>query len=132
MKLYDNIKRLRLENNLSQEELAKRAGYTSRSSIAKIEAGEVDLSQSKIMEFSKIFDVSPSELMGLEDNGAYGNHEANLRHLKDKPELLHLYNEIYNSESLQLLFDKTADLSPEDLEAVLGHIKLIRKARGLD
>lgn len=43
--LYVNIKRLRKEAKMSQEELAKRVGYTDRSSIAKIENGEVDLSQ---------------------------------------------------------------------------------------
>lgn len=63
MKLYENIKSLRLANGMSQEELAKRAGYTDRSSIAKIEKGEVDLSQSKILAFADIFNVTPSQLM---------------------------------------------------------------------
>ena len=35
--LYKNIKQLREEKGLSQDELAKLTGYTSRSSIAKIE-----------------------------------------------------------------------------------------------
>ena len=63
MNLYDNIKKLRKAHKMSQEELAKRAGYTDRSSIAKIENGSVDLSQSKIQLFADIFGVSPSELM---------------------------------------------------------------------
>ena len=67
LKLYENIKSLRKENGWSQEELAKRMGYTDRSSIAKIESGKVDLSQSKIVEFAKVFDVEPGDLMGWED-----------------------------------------------------------------
>ena len=43
--LYKNIKNLREEKALSQDDLAKLTGYTSRSSIAKIEKGEVDLQQ---------------------------------------------------------------------------------------
>lgn len=62
--LYKNIKRLRLENNWSQGELAKRAGYKDRSAIAHIEDGRIDLPQSKIFLFAKIFGVTPSELFG--------------------------------------------------------------------
>ncbi len=62
--LYENIKKLRIERKLSQEELAKKTGYKDRSSIAKIEAGEVDLSQSKIQAFADAFGVSPQYLMG--------------------------------------------------------------------
>lgn len=62
--LYKNIKKLRLQMQWSQDELAKRAGYTDRSSIAKIEKGQVDLPQSKILLFADIFRVTPGELMG--------------------------------------------------------------------
>lgn len=67
MKLYDNIKRLRLEQNMTQDELAQKVGYTSRSSINKIEAGKVDLSQSKIIEFAAVLGVTPAYLMGWDD-----------------------------------------------------------------
>lgn len=62
--LYKNIKSLRLSKELSQEQLAAMTGYKDRTSIAKIEAGKVDLSQSKIIEFAKALGVSPSYLMG--------------------------------------------------------------------
>ena len=52
MKLYENIKNLRIENGWSQKELANKVGYTDRSSIARIEAGEVDLPQSKVALFA--------------------------------------------------------------------------------
>ena len=64
MDLYKNIKTLRKMKKMSQEDLADKAGYTDRSSIAKIEKGEIDLSQSKILLFSEIFGVTPTELMG--------------------------------------------------------------------
>lgn len=63
--LYKNIKKLREEKNLSQDDLAKLTGYTSRSSIAKIEKGEVDLPQSKIIAFASALGTTPGKLMGL-------------------------------------------------------------------
>lgn len=68
MELYDNIKKLRKLRRMSQEELAKKTGYTDRSSIAKIESGEVDLAQSKIQLFASALGVTPNELMGNMDN----------------------------------------------------------------
>ena len=65
-KIYENIKNLRKKKGWSQTELAKRAGYTDRTSIAKIENGNVDLPQSRIAKFAEVFGVTESELMGLD------------------------------------------------------------------
>ena len=67
LQLYKNIKMLREEKGLSQDELAKLCGYTSRSSIAKIEKGEVDLQNSKILLFANALGTTPGKLMGLSD-----------------------------------------------------------------
>lgn len=64
LELYENIRKLRKLNNWTQEELSIRMGYTDRSMIAKIESGKVDISQSKILEFAKIFGVNAGDLMG--------------------------------------------------------------------
>lgn len=69
MKTHENIKRLREKMGLSQEELALRVGYKDRSSIAKIEAGLVDLAQSKIAAFATALSVTPAQLMGIADAG---------------------------------------------------------------
>lgn len=67
IKLYANIKRLREEQGLSQDALAKLTGYTDRSSITKIEKGLVDLQQSKIELFAKALGTSVKDLIGWED-----------------------------------------------------------------
>lgn len=72
--LYKNIKEKRLELKMSQDALAELTGYKDRSSIAKIEKGEVDISESKIREFAKALKVSPRELMGWDE----ANISANL------------------------------------------------------
>lgn len=64
LELYKNIRLRREELGMSQEDLAHLTGYTSRSSIAKIEKGDVDLPLSKIKLFAKALNISPSELMG--------------------------------------------------------------------
>ena len=64
LETFENIRRLRKLNNWTQEELATRMGYSDRSMIAKIETGKVDLQQSKILEFAKVFGVDAGDLMG--------------------------------------------------------------------
>lgn len=68
MNIFERIKRLRIEKGLSQEELAKKVGYTHRSSIGKVETGLVDLSQSKIEAFANALGVTESYLLGFDDN----------------------------------------------------------------
>jgi len=65
--IHENIKKRRIELGLSQEELANKTGYTSRSTIAKIEAGTNDIPQSKIETFAKALDTTPSYIMGWAD-----------------------------------------------------------------
>lgn len=68
LNLYRNIKKRRTELNMTQEELAQKMGYSGKSMIAKIEAGKVDLPQSKIMAFATALNTTPSYLMGWDEN----------------------------------------------------------------
>lgn len=58
MFIGNNIRRARELKGLTQDELAKRMGYKSRSTIARIENGDNDVSQSKLKKFADILDVS--------------------------------------------------------------------------
>lgn len=58
------IKDLRESKKLSQEELARAAGYKTRSSINKIELGKTNLSQSRITKIANALETSPGYLMG--------------------------------------------------------------------
>lgn len=49
----------------SQEQLAQLVGYKTRSSIAKIESGENDITQTKIYDFARALKCQPSELLTL-------------------------------------------------------------------
>lgn len=63
----DKVKKLRQELSLSQEDLAERAGYTSRSSISKIETGKTDVARNKVDDLAKALSTTPAYLMGWED-----------------------------------------------------------------
>lgn len=58
------IKERREALGMSQEELAKKVGYTSRTTINKIENGANNLRQTKIAEFAKALNCEPADLMG--------------------------------------------------------------------
>ena len=65
--MYDRIRRLREDKDISQEELARRCGYSSRSTISKIEKGERNLTGDKIKVIADVLGVRPSYLMDGEE-----------------------------------------------------------------
>lgn len=65
MELHENIKYLREKLGMSQIDLALKVGYKDRSSVAKVESGNVDLPQSKIALFASALGVTPAELIGI-------------------------------------------------------------------
>lgn len=67
MTIGDRIKLRRCELNMSQDELAHRIGYKSRSSINKIEIGALQLRQKKIKEIATALCTTPAYIMGWED-----------------------------------------------------------------
>lgn len=63
MSVGNHIKRRRLELRMSQQELADAMGYKTRSTIAKIESGENDVSQKKIQKFAAVLDTTVEALI---------------------------------------------------------------------
>ena len=61
------IKKRREELEMSQEELALRLGYKSRSSIAKIEKDGRELPQKKIAAIAEALKTTPSYIMGWQE-----------------------------------------------------------------
>lgn len=67
MTTSDRIRETREKRGLTQQQLAEMVGYTNRSSIAKVEKGMVDLSETKIAAFAKALNVTPAFLLGIEE-----------------------------------------------------------------
>ena len=67
MNIGEKIKRRRKELKLSQRDLAAKMGYSHHSTIARIESGKVDVSQTRIVQFAEVLKTSVSYLMGWEE-----------------------------------------------------------------
>lgn len=63
MSVGSNIKKRRYELRMSQQELADAMGYKTRSTIAKIESGDNDVSQKKLERFANVLDTTVEALI---------------------------------------------------------------------
>lgn len=63
----ENILLMRKRLGWTQEELATKMGYKSKSTINKIEMGINDIPQSKIAKFAEVLGTTPAHLMGWKD-----------------------------------------------------------------
>ena len=77
MNVGEKIKQRRLELGLSQDELAKKVGYKSRSSINKIELSR-DLPLRKVEVMAKALETTPAYLMGWASADYVLSDEENL------------------------------------------------------
>lgn len=102
LELFRRIRIRREELGISQEELAKKVGYKSRSSINKIEMGKNDITQSKIMEIADALATTPEYLMGWTSEVSSRN--------KDEAELVNGYRSL-NDESKRLIKDMIRQLN---------------------
>ena len=68
MTIGDRIKLRREQLHMSQEELAVKIGYKSRSSVNKIELNQYNLKQSKIKLIADALETTPSYIMGWEES----------------------------------------------------------------
>lgn len=79
MSVGANIKKRRFELRMSQKELADAMGYKTRSTIAKIEAGENDVSQKKLQRFAEVLDTTAEALITGNFSGFSSGPMADLR-----------------------------------------------------
>ena len=102
------IRSLREFNKLSQTELAIKVGYKDKTSITKIEAGKVDLPQSKIFAFAKNLGTTPSYILG--DNEFPNHVEENHSFINDNDKtILDKYRQL-NDEGKQRLLERADEL----------------------
>lgn len=78
MTIGERIKEKRKELNWSQRELSDKMGYSNHSTITRIEAGKVDIPQSRIIQFADVLGVSVSYLMGWDKEEKNNNTIASI------------------------------------------------------
>jgi len=85
-----NIAEARKQAGLTQEELAAKVGYKTKSAINKIELGVRDLPQKKIAQFAQALGVTPGHLMGWDTPKPAAEQGALAAQVLTNPDLLQM------------------------------------------
>lgn len=114
----DIIKRLRKEKGWTQEELAFKMGYSSKSTINKIEKNINDVNQKTMSKFAKVFNCDVTEL--LNENPAIAVTEPATAYMPRIPE--YSFEDDLDEESKEFahLFQ---DASEEERALVMAYLK---------
>lgn len=114
-KIGANIRRLREKLGLSQEELATRVGYKTKSAINKIEQGVNEVRQNKIVDFANALETTPAVLMGWvdEETGKKNDALANIvMKMRNNEVFFEMVKALYNDAELS---EMTNELSKLDI-----------------
>lgn len=107
-KVGENIMIIRKQLGWTQEELAHKMGYKSRSAINKIELGVNDIPQSKIVKFAEVLGTSPAVLMG------WVSEEAG----KKNDQLDELIKRLRTDPAFYAVVEKLARATPEQRDSI--------------
>ena len=109
MTLGEKVKLKREELNLSQEELAEKMNYKSKTSIHKIEVGITDLPLSKVKELAAVLKTTPAYLMGWEEDKKQEDSNIDMNTVNTDYIMIPLYESISagygasNSEFIEMI-----------------------------
>ena len=99
------IKARRIQLNMTQDELAQKLGYKSRSTINKIELDKNDVSQSKLVKLAAALECDPIDLL---DTPPY---------------------DIHSPSEVNLYAKKLSELTPENLDSVIKYIDFLLRTQ---
>lgn len=111
--IYARIKQLRIEKDMTQDELANLVGYSDRTAIAHIEAGKRNITQSKIVAFANALGTTPAYLMDGEEKKSYSI-----------PSNYELIASVYGNEKAEL-FELITRMNIDEIEKTKQMIELM-------
>ena len=106
MDIGERIRKCRENLDMTQEELALKLGYKSRSSVNKVENSR-ELSINKVRDYAKALGVSPAYLMGWTEH---------------KPDNAELVADISGNPQLLSCIEKLTNLPKDDQQLVYGYV----------
>ena len=109
------IKARRVELGYTQEELATKMGYKSKTAINKIELGINDVSQTKVIRFADALHTTPAYLMGWE---------------KEPEDLADLAATILQDKDLLAMIEKYLAMGPADQRAMQAMADALTMKKG--
>lgn len=104
----DNLVSLRLQNKMTQEDLAKKIGVV-KTTIANYESGLRTPDNEKLIAIAKVFDVSIDYLLGLESSPSP------------------IYDLSFD-DFTYALYNETKELTDNQKEALLNMAKVLKEA----
>ena len=108
MKIGERIKRRRQELEWSQRELAAKMNYSHHSTLARIENGQVDVTQSRIEQFADVLGVSIAYLMGWTEEKQSTESELSIKKKEFIQKIENMTDaEIERLEQILALVEKT-------------------------
>ena len=110
----NRLKELRLEKGLTQEKLANKLGI-NRTTIAKIESGDRDLTLDHIQRMSAFFGVPYDYLLGKTNNRTNTIQIVDMTNSKDGVTPIQME-----------VLKKIDDLNVKDLEQIMDYIDFIK------
>lgn len=120
MTVADRIKIAREVKGLSQDELAKRMGYASKSAVSRTENSGDNIGQKRIKEFASALNVPISYIMGWEDFEYDYKSQLWIKKEVEMPtfqpehlELISLYSKL-NEEQKKTVMTLLKTLAPQD------------------
>lgn len=112
MNLADNLKKIRKDNNLSQEDLADKLGV-SRQSVSKWESGQAYPEMDKVLQICKLFNLNINDLLNEDINEVKEKKESNNKINKYIDDFLDfitktvkLFNALRLRDKIKLLFEQ--------------------------
>lgn len=135
MDFAQRVKQLRKNKHLTGKQLGNILGIT-KTGISYWENGRSVPDNEMLLKLADFFDVSIDYLLGKTDietkidkSTYYGDYDEVVEYLKDNPEHLDVYKRILNDDHFALLFDKTKDLTPEEIDVIISVIIGLQNGR---
>ena len=97
MTIGDRIAARRKELGMTQLQLAKKLGYTSKTTISRIETGSNKLKLSKVKAIADALEISPTELIGIEKKPEHNQDQRQV--------ICDLMEKCYGHEAYQMVVD---------------------------
>lgn len=129
------IKEKRMELGITQEDLASKLGYKSKTTIAKIENGTNDITQSRVVDFANALNTTPAYLMGWEDSESQLIPTLNKKDERDIAKRLEQTLDQLESDQDGLMFsgepldDQTRELLKASLQSSITIAKINAKQK---
>lgn len=134
MTIGERIQQRRKELNLTQNQLAERMGYTSRTSICTVEKNKEDLTTTRVRKFAEALETTPSYLMGWSNSHTIDSpseqfEEEFFLDLNDRIKESRGSSDSLNA-SLQELIEVAKESTPENIKVAISMLRGLNASEG--